>query len=127
MVMRRIVVAVVAMGLCACSGTVDGAVVTSPGAPATITSGAIASSDRLPADLCAFLKAESRELEGVGSEIGALARFAGDFATWVGEDPTHQLTDARELDAITVAQCPDTRARVLDALGGDSFAVVLGG
>lgn len=78
------------------------------------------------AALCAFLESDAPSLESVGSPVGALARFAGDYATWIEKDPSRKLADSAELDRVTRAQCPQVRSRVLKALGGDSFAAVLG-
>jgi hypothetical protein len=92
-----------------------------PATPDAATAGAIDA-----AALCAFLETDAPSLESVGSPIGALARFAGDYATWVEKDPSRKLTNSAELDRVTTAQCPQVRSRVLKALGGDSFAAVLG-
>ena len=110
------VVTVLAVGACGAAAP-GGAPATAPSPAAQADAGA----------LCAFLAAEAPELASAGSAAGALARFAGDFASWVGQDPSRLLTDPRRLDVLSIATCPQARAAVLESLGADSFAGVLGG
>ncbi len=75
-------------------------------------------------DLCAFLAKEGPELESVGSPVGALARFAGDFASWVEKHPDQKPRTSADLDD-AASSCADARDRVTAALGSSTFAAVL--
>jgi hypothetical protein len=133
---RRIATVVLVLGLCACGGgstTVSGG--TSSGEPATSSAASAASSaasgeapaagDDAPAgaakSLCAFLGQETPRLEAVGSEVGALAQLAIALAKWTEDNPTFKLKDAEQLDTLTTQGCPQTRTRLLKAIGAKQF------
>jgi len=88
------------------------------------------------AALCAFLKTDLPAVEAAGSDsassargtnIGAEAQFAGDFASWISDDPTtRKLDDATQLVAVTAARCPEVRTQLVKALGASSFSTALG-
>jgi hypothetical protein len=138
--MRAIAAAVLALGLCACGGasgavsgggsvsasgagtsaavTVGGSASTSgsvTATPAGTTNGALSAQD-----LCAFLDQEAPKLESVGSAVGALAQLTGDLSSWA-EQHSVSLRDASQLDTLTQGQCPQSRDRVLKAIGKTDF------
>jgi hypothetical protein len=130
---RRIATVVLVLGLSACGGGSTTSGGTSSGAPAASSaaassaapSEAAAAGDDAPAgaakSLCTFLEQETPRLEAVGSEVGALAQLAIALANWTEDNPTFKLKDAEQLDTLTTQGCPQTRTRLLKAIGAKQF------
>jgi len=69
--------------------------------------------------------AGNRCSEAVSGDLGRKG-FVIDFASWISDDPaTRKPDDASQLDAVTTAQCPSLRTRLVKALGSDSISTAL--
>jgi hypothetical protein len=129
------------LALCACGGNGGGAVEGGAGpaepAPrssttattrsgAEVAAGAARSVAEVPRQVCGFLGDEVPRLKARGSGLAALARFAADYAGWVGQDANRALSTVGKLDDITTTSCPKLRRQVLDLLDRDSLAKAVG-
>jgi len=132
---KRIIGAVALLGLCACGGggAVEGGQGSAEPAPAPTSAArntAVVPTDQgpveVPKELCGFLEEEVPRINDGGSRLVTLARFAADYAGWVGEDANRALATASELDAITTSTCPQVRSQVLKVLKRDSLAKAVG-
>lgn len=131
--MKRIMVGVMLLGLCACGGgdPVEGGQGQAEPAPATTagqTSPAAPTgqgSADVSTELCAFLAKEEPRIKDSASRLVGLARFAADYAGWVGEDANRAFSTESEVDSITTSTCPQIRTRVLKALNRDSLAAAV--
>jgi hypothetical protein len=139
--MKRAIAAIMVFGLCGCSsggGALEGGQGAAEPAPPAATgpagSGSTARStagpsDRgpvnVPKELCGFLANEVPKIKDKSRVVG-LARFAADYAGWIGEDANRALAAASEVDKITTTTCPEIRSQVLDLLNRDTLAEILG-
>ena len=140
---QRIIAGALLLGLCAC-GSDDPATGSTGDAGSASATGAANADDTaaespaapddsgsepaagIPKQLCQFLKQEVPRLKARGSSVGALAGFAGDYASWVEKDANRKFASAQELDSITTTTCPEVREQVLAVLESPSFSSVLG-
>lgn len=137
--MKKIIAAVMLFGLCACGrggdvGAVEGGAGKAEPAPVMATTAdtddsvddVVDVAADVPREFCSFLEDEVPRLKERGSRIAALARFAADYAGWIGEDAERVIGAGSELDSITSTTCPSARKKVLDVLDRDTLAKALG-
>ena len=136
--MRRIAICAALVILVGCGGDGDGegnaseepsAISSSAAEPTAEESAPVAvDGEQLDAaDLCAFLDEEAPRIEDIGRTDAAFALLAGDLALWISEHPGQQPRASAEFDVATEDECPDTRDRILEAIGKDSFEQALSG
>lgn len=120
-------VAAAALLLCslaACGSTDAGSSAGSAptGTAATTTAGADPAAAKKAvsaADLCGFLEKNLAEWQSIGSEVGAMARLTTDLFSFYEK---HGVTPVgSDMDEQTLAECPETRKKVLKAGGLESF------
>lgn len=137
--MRRIAICAALVVLAGCGGGGDGDAGNASEEPSSVSSSvaettaeestpAAVNGQQLDAeDLCAFLDEEAPKIEAVGREDAAFALLAGDLALWISEHPGQQPRASADFDTATEDECPDTRDRILEAIGKDSFEQALSG
>lgn len=137
--MRRVAICAVLVILAGCGSGGDDEATRASDEPSSVSSSAAETTpeesapqavdgEQLDAeDLCAFLEEDAPKIEAVGSKEAAFALLAGDLALWIAEHPGQQPRASADFDTATEDECPDTRDRILEAIGKDSFEQALTG
>jgi hypothetical protein len=95
------------------SATGSAAASTAPSAPAATGKGVSGK------ELCDYLRGELPKLQGVGSEVGAMAQLTiGLFDLY---DKRGAVPDGADIDTLTRAECADVRTQVLKVAGITDF------
>ncbi len=123
---RFTLVTACALLVTACAGTPTGS---SPATPApqgssTAASAAPASSaaSTSGADVCEYLRGQLPTLEGIGSEVGAMANLTTNLYSWYEKQGA--VPDGAQIDKQVAEECPDVATRVYQLAGIKSFATL---
>lgn len=92
-----------------------------PASPGASTPVDAAGNPLVGADFCAFLAGVAPALPAAGSTAGALAQLTIELTNWIEAHPDQKPRYAADMDDASSANCPDTRAKVVAALGTSSF------
>jgi hypothetical protein len=92
-----------------------------PASPDASTSADAGGNPVVGADFCAFLAGLAPALPAAGSAAGALAQLTIELTNWIDAHPDQKPRYASDMDDASTASCPDTRAKVVAALGTSSF------
>lgn len=103
----------------ACSGTPSTS--TSTALPDTTGTASVGSAAPVSgADVCEYLRLQIPTLEGIGSEVGAMANLTGNLYSWYEKQGA--VPDGSQIDKQTQQECPDVAAQVYKLTGITSFA-----
>jgi hypothetical protein len=109
-----------ALLLAACSGTPAGTTpATNPIARSEPTGTAPAGSAS-GADVCQYLRGQIPTLEGIGSEVGAMANLTTNLYSWYEKQGA--VPNGSQIDEQVGQECPDVAAQVYQLAGITSFA-----
>lgn len=121
---RLALVAASALLLAACSGSP--ATSTSPAttsaaqSSSTGTAPAASAAPVSGADVCEYLRGQIPTLEGIGSEVGAMANLTVNLYSWYEKQGA--VPNGAQIDQQVQQECPDVAAQVYRIAGIKSFA-----
>ncbi|ONI92839.1 hypothetical protein ALI22I_01580 [Saccharothrix sp. ALI-22-I] len=74
------------------------------------------------ADVCEYLRGQIPTLEGIGSEVGAMANLTVNLYSWYEKQGA--VPDGAQIDKQVQQECPDVAAQVYKLAGIKSFATL---
>lgn len=111
--------------LAACSGSPSATTpsATAPAAVESDTAGTASTGSATPvsgADVCAYLRGQIPTLEGIGSEVGAMANLTVNLYSWY--EQRGAVPNGSQIDEQVAKECPDVATQVYKLAGIKSFA-----
>jgi hypothetical protein len=128
-VARATLLAACALLLTACAGTPTGSTASGSTPAATTQATKTDSTGTAPAgsaapvsgaDVCEYLRGQVPTLEGIGSEVGAMANLTVNLYSWYEKQGA--VPDGARIDEQVAKECPDVAAKVYELAGIKGFA-----
>jgi hypothetical protein len=115
-----------ALLLTACAGSQSGTSTTTPApqgqsdAVSAAPTGSAAPTSG--ADVCEYLRGQIPTLEGIGSQVGAMANLTTNLYSWYEKQGT--VPNGTQIDEQIAKECPDVATQVYELAGIKSFATL---
>jgi hypothetical protein len=112
-----------ALLLAACSGTPATTIPTTSPTAQSATTGTAPAGTAAPvsgADVCQYLRGQIPTLEGIGSEVGAMANLTVNLYSWYEQQGA--VPNGSQIDKQIGQECPEVATQVYKLAGITSFA-----